>query len=283
MQHSNYRILRQIGQGQFGQVYCAVHRQTGEIVALKELEQQRISTPCFLRELHCLVSLKHPNIISFQALEHNQTGRYLVVDYCEGGNLRQLMELEGQLTQGQSLELIADILLGLEYVHSRHIIHGDLKPENILLNQETTGWVARIADFGTARLNQITEDADIIDCNMGSPAYMAPERFYGQSSYASDLYAVGVMLFELLVGHRPFTGTPKELMFAHLNQPVKVPDTVPFILRSTLLTALQKLPEQRFASAADMLKSVRLAAEVLLITQRYFARDRLSHENLAVN
>lgn len=264
-QRSKYRILGLVGQGQFGRVFCAIHRQTGRLVALKELEHQRFSTHKFLRELRFLLSLQHPNIVSCQALEHTQTGRYLVMDYCEGGTLRNLIQSESQLSLVQSLKLIADVLTGLEHAHNRGIVHCDIKPENILLNLDTTGWVAQISDFGIARLNQELGSCDL--GYTGSPAYMAPERFYAQYSPSSDLYAVGVLLFELVVGHRPFSGLPGELLLAHLNQSIKVPDTVPFLLRSTISTALQKLPARRFASAAEMLRSIQLAAEVYNLSQ----------------
>lgn len=259
---SNYQILKLVGQGQFGQVFCAAHRQTEELVALKYLDK-RLPTRQFLQELNFLVSLQHPNIVNCQALEHSQTGRYLVMDYCDGGSLRDLLESE-PLSLAQSLKLIEDILIGLEYIHSRRIVHCDLKPENILLTLET-GWKARISDFGAARLSQDAEPASLSDT--GSPAYMAPERFYGHYSFASDLYAVGVMLFELVVGDRPFSGTPGEIMYAHLNQPLQIPNTIPFPVRSPISQALQKLPGQRFKSATEMLKAVRLAAAILAATQ----------------
>ncbi|MBW4577292.1 MAG: serine/threonine protein kinase [Aphanothece sp. CMT-3BRIN-NPC111] len=265
IQRSKYRILGLVGQGQFGRVFCAIHRKTGHLVALKELERQRFSTHKFLRELRFLLSLQHPNIVTCQAIEHTLTGRYLEMDYCEGGTLRNLIQSEVPLSLVQSLKLIADVLAGLEHAHSRGIVHCDIKPENILLNLDTTGWIARISDFGIARLSQ--ELGSLALGETGSPAYMAPERFYGQYSPASDLYAVGILLFELIVGRRPFSGSPGELMSAHLNHPVNVPDTVPFLLRSTISTALQKLPARRFASAAEMLASIRVATEVHNLVQ----------------
>ncbi|MUL36858.1 serine/threonine-protein kinase [Gloeocapsopsis dulcis] len=263
LRHSEYHVLGIVGQGQFGRVFCAIHRSTGQLVALKELERQ--STHKFLRELRFLLSLAHPNIITFQALEYTQTKRYLVMDYCEGGTLRSLIQSKIQLSLAERLKLITDVLAGLGHAHSRGIIHRDIKPENILLNLHTTGWIARISDFGIARLSQELYGCALDD--IGSSAYMAPERFYGEYSPASDLYAVGILLFELMVGHRPFSGTPKDLMLAHLNQLIKVPDTIPFLLRSTILTALQKLPARRFTSAAQMLRSIQLAAEVYGLAQ----------------
>ncbi|MCY7392636.1 MAG: serine/threonine protein kinase, partial [Leptolyngbyaceae cyanobacterium CAN_BIN12] len=185
--HSNYRLLGLIGQGQFGRVYCASHRKTGRLVALKELNRDRFSTRNFLRELRFLLSLQHSNIVTCQALEHTATGRYLVMDYCESGTLRSLLSEEIQLQPLQGLSLIAQILAGLDHAHQREIVHCDIKPENILLTATATGWTARITDFGIARLSQELSTDGF--GNTGSPAYMAPERFYGQHSPASDLYA----------------------------------------------------------------------------------------------
>jgi serine/threonine-protein kinase len=258
LKRSKYRLLGLVGQGQFGQVYCASHRKTGRLVALKELNKERFPTHKFLRELRFLLSLQHDNIVTCHALEHTPTGRYLVMDYCEGGTLRGLMEDDIRLHPSQCLKLATDILAGLDHAHHRGIVHCDIKPENILLTLQADGWRARISDFGIARLHQ-----DIISDgsgNTGSPAYMAPERFYGQYSITSDLYAVGVLLFELLVGYRPFSGVPIEMMSAHLNRPVSIPETVPATLQTVILTALQKLPARRFQSATEMLKAVQTAA-----------------------
>jgi serine/threonine protein kinase len=258
LKQSKYRLLGLVGQGQFGRVFCAVHRRTGRLVALKNLEHQRFPTHKFLRELRFLLSLQHENIVTCQALEHTRTGRYLVMDYCEGGTLRNLMSGDSFLNLPQSLKLVADILAGLDHAHSRGIVHCDIKPENILLNLRPSGWTARISDFGIARLNQELVERGM--GNTGSPAYMAPERFYGQYSPASDLYSVGILLFELITGHRPFSGTPAELMSAHLNHPLKLPDSIPPAWQPILVTSLQKLSARRFRSAAEMLSALQIVA-----------------------
>ena len=260
---STYQILNLIGQGQFGRVFRAVHSQTQEIVALKELNQKSISTKLFLREFSFLTGLQHPNIVSCRGLEYSPTGRYLVMDYCRGGNLRELIESENQLDSLESLKLIADILSGLEYAHNYGIVHCDLKPENILLEPQEKGWTARISDFGIARLVGQVNLTNISMGDTGSPAYMAPERFYGGYSYACDLYAIGVILFELLVGERPFSGVFRDLRNSHLNNTITIPNTVPFLVRSTITKSLQKLPQRRYSSASEMLKSIQLAIQVL--------------------
>ncbi|MGI0488354.1 serine/threonine-protein kinase [Pantanalinema rosaneae CENA516] len=269
LKRSKYRLLGLVGQGQFGKVYCAIHRKTGRLVALKDLDRQRFPTHKFLRELRFLLSLQHPNIVTCQALEHTATGRYLVMDYCEGGTLRSLVDEEISLHPQQSLKLVADVLAGLDHAHSRGIVHCDIKPENILLAVQRGGWVARISDFGIARLSQElrSEGAN----NTGSPAYMAPERFYGQYSPASDIYAVGILLFELLAGYRPFSGAPADLMSAHLNQPLKIPPSIPVALQAVIAKALQKLPGRRFRSAAEMLTALQTAA--LESVELYLSQD----------
>lgn len=255
---ANYQILGLVGQGQGGRVFCARRRYTGQLVALKEISQ-RLPTSQFLRELAFIASLQHPHVVAWQGLEQTQSGRYLVMDYCEAGTLRHLIKAEARLSLLQSLELVADVLAGLAYIHARGIFHCDLKPENILLHLTADGWQARVSDFNVAQWQ--AQPGQWPD-HTGTPAYMAPEQFYGELSTAIDLYAVGVILFELLVGERPFQGPPGDLMAAHLSQSPEVPDGLPFLVQSLLSCALQKLPQKRFTSAQTMLQAVQLALQV---------------------
>jgi len=260
---SNYRQLGLIGQGQFGQVFCGIHRQRGTLVALKDLHPQRFPTHKFLRELRILMTLRHPNIVSCQGMEHHEKGRYLVMDYCEGGTLRDLMDNQGRLNLILSLKLISDILAGLTHAHDRDIIHCDLKPENILLNLNKEGWTAQITDFGVARLLREEGGSSSGLGDTGSPAYMAPERYYGKYSPASDLYGVGVILFELLAGNRPFSGLPGEIMAAHISRPVVIPSVIPEVIRPIIKKGMEKLISRRYTSALEMLKDLEKASQIL--------------------
>ena len=247
-----------MGRGQFGRVFFGIHRKTGYLYALKELDHDRFPTHQFLREFRFLVMLQHPNIVTCWACEYVGSHRYLVTDYCEGGTLRQMMERSGAVPVAQGLELVAGILAGLEHAHDQGIIHCDIKPENILINLQGDRLVPRIADFGIARLSQESDGTQTVSSGMsGSPAYMAPERFYGQHSVSADLYAVGVILYELLLGTRPFSGTPGALMSAHLKQSVSLPHHLPESLRGILLRSLAKLSGQRYHTAKEMLLAVR--------------------------
>lgn len=259
---SNYKILDLVGQGQFGRVFAAVELKSGALVALKELKTKQLSTSSFLRELTFLVTLDHFNLVTCKALEHGQNQRYIVMDYCEGGTLRSFLNNSPGITLNQSLKLVIDILSGLKFAHEKGIIHRDVKPENILLKTSDRFYTAHIADFGIAKLKQEIDSPNILG-NTGSPAYMAPEQFYGEYSYNCDLYGVGIILYELVTGNRPFSGMPKELVAAHLSQPVTISSDIPLLLRLAIAKALEKLPSRRYQTAAQMLESLELVQAIL--------------------
>lgn len=261
----DYRLLGLVGQGQFAQVYCAIHRRTGKLVAIK---QTRHASEQASQEPFVLHGLDHPNVMGCQAIRQVDDGYQFVLDYCEGGTLRSHLDTAGPLPLSEAKSLLRDILEGLAYIHHHQIIHGDLKPENILLTHAPAGTIpvgkvltARIGDLGSARFVELPNRS----CReIGSPTYAAPERFDGRSSFSSDLYAVGVMLYELLLGNRPFSGTPEALCHAHQTQPIPLPDTLSQPAMQLLLTALQKQPQKRFPSASAMLAAIQQVSAVYL-------------------
>uniref|UniRef100_A0A7C3ZPU8 Serine/threonine protein kinase n=1 Tax=Planktothricoides sp. SpSt-374 TaxID=2282167 RepID=A0A7C3ZPU8_9CYAN len=260
---SKYRILKLVGQGQFGRVFCAVERQTGQLVALKELTHRRLSTSKFLRELGTLLTLQHQNIVKAFALEQTPNARYLVMDYCAGGTLRDLLEQKNALNLGEALLLMRLVLAGLDTAHRQGIIHCDIKPENILLTLRNGSWWPELSDFGIARrLSELQQDQKVQGSGQGSieavgaPAYTPPEGFYGIYSQAADIYAMGIVMFEMLLGHRPFSGVPQHLMWAHLNQRIEWPAHLPPQLQEILQKALAKLPGRRYSKAAQMAAAI---------------------------
>jgi len=262
MRRSKYRILGWVGQGQYGKVYCGSDRKTGQLVALKELSHQRSPTSQFLQELWYIISLQHPNIAACLGLEHIETGRYLVMDYCEGGTLRSGIEGDRSLGLLESVQIITDVLKGLDYAHQRGVVHCDIKPENILLSARGDRWQPKLTDFGIARRLPYVGDGNRPVSNQptgGSPAYMAPERFYGLYSPQSDIYAVGVVLYELLVGDRPFHGIFNELMWAHMNHRIDLPAFLPESLQKPIKKSLEKLPARRFPTAGAMAEALTAA------------------------
>ncbi|EDX86554.1 protein kinase domain [Synechococcus sp. PCC 7335] len=246
-------MLGIVGQGQFAQVYCAVYRRTGRLVAIKQVRHAKEK---FSQEAAIHKRLDHPNIVKC----HTASSQRLILDYSESGTLRSQLATTfsplltpGYLSFSIIKTIIADILQGLDYLHHHGIVHSDLKPENILLTRASPSrLVATISDFGCAHFldqpNQSTTD-------IGSPFYAAPERFDGHSSIASDLYSVGVMLYELLVGDRPFSGTPQQLYQAHHAHSLSFPATLSASAQQLLLTALHKEPKHRFSSAIEMLSA----------------------------
>lgn len=247
----DYRILGVAGRGQYGRVLCAYEQGTGKLVALKELDKYRFPTHKLLRELRFMIDLQHPHIVQCYTLLHAGGYRYLVMEYCAGGTLRDLMNFSSWLSAPQKLGLVIDVLEGLGHAHRLGIIHCDIKPENILLKLSATGWQIKISDFGIAHLAQELDQHQ--GNRTGSPAYMAPERFYGQFSPSSDLYAVGIILYELFTQERPFQGTVEELMTAHLNHRPPNLTRLPLALQEVLNKVLAKLPAQRFGSAQEMI------------------------------
>jgi serine/threonine protein kinase len=226
------------------------------MVALKEVDSLRLTTQSFLRELRFLAMSQHPSIVTWRTCEHFQEGRYIVMDYCEGGTLRGLMAQQ-ILKLPCALGLVRDILAGLDHIHQHGLIHCDLKPENILLRCHGQGWHAHLSDFGIARLLKETlVNVETLDTMAGSPAYMAPERFDGELRVESDLYSVGIILHELLLGYRPFSGTPAALIDAHRHQPLQLPLDLPVALGSILQLALHKAPDRRFRSAQQMQQAI---------------------------
>ena len=292
-QLADYRLLALVGQGQFAQVYCAAKRSTRRLVEIKKIRHARIQPS---QEQAILGQLKHPNIVGIQATVETSSGYSLVLEYCEAGTLRSHLNATltplNRLSLSETKSIIGDILSGLDHIHQKGIIHGDLKPENILLTYDSkalkrSGQLqAKISDFGSAQFifnvqadsserNTHVVDTRIADTRqgknnqeIGSPTYAAPERFNGVSSPVSDLYAVGVMLYELLLGDRPFSGAPEALRQAHQTQPISLPATLTSSTRQLLSTALHKDPRQRFQTASDMQQQLNQLSAIFLPPQK---------------
>ncbi len=282
-----YTDIACIGRGQSSRVYRATDRSTRQVVALKALDRS-MPTAMFLQELSALLRLRHPNVISCWGIEYGPRDRYLVMDYCAGGSLRE--RLVEPIAPGLALAWVDDILRGLAEIHRQGFLHCDIKPDNVLLTGLATGEeqgdlnprsIAKISDFGLVRgLGQGHFE-------LGSPAYMAPERFDGVVSPATDLYAVGILLFELLSGDRPFHGSPAELRLAHrqalipavesrccsLPERDSPPSMTAMIPQGTqvippaewnriLQIALHKRPGDRFVSAEDFRSALESVASL---------------------
>ena len=217
-----YELRGLSGSGASALVYKAVHKASGEEVAIKEFPGGSAPFSSVLQELSFLFSTEHPHLVSCRNLIYGGYGKsYLVMEYARGGSLRDLLLREGSLSADESLLAVEQVLEGLAYLHSRGITHCDLKPENILCfpSEEPAAQAGlndtrlKIADFGVS----VWAWKQGRGPSLGSPVYMAPEQFYDQVRPASDLYSVGAILFELASGQFLFDGDPSQLFTQHLK------------------------------------------------------------------
>jgi tRNA A-37 threonylcarbamoyl transferase component Bud32 len=253
-----YEILRQIGQGGMATVYLARQSGLDREVALKELDRfgaadQKVFTSRFVREAKLAGSLGHPNIVTVLDYFEHEGRPYIAMEHLEGGSLREYL---GDLSTTQVMGVLEGLLAGLIHAESRGIAHRDIKPENILVTAE--GQV-KLTDFGIARAYDAALGGSLLTVagtTVGTPRYMAPEQATGQQlSAATDLYAVGVVAYEMLVGQVPFDSDESALaiVWQHVNDPVPDPrvarpDLDPRLCR-WLEELLAKDPADRPASA----------------------------------
>ncbi|MCL6629381.1 MAG: protein kinase [Armatimonadetes bacterium] len=253
-----YRIVREIGRSN-DVVYEALDITINRRIALKELllppnlnaVQRRERVERFYREARAAGSLSHPNIVTiYEAGEFN--GRHFIaMEYLEGQSLRTILDIEGTLPPERVVEIAKQVCDALAYAHSKGVIHRDIKPDNI--HVLPGGRSIKITDFGIARIMEepgITADGQVF----GTPSYMSPEQIAGKPLDArTDIFSLGVMLYEMLTGRKPFTGdTVVTITYNIMNQDVAYPPTIPMHFERVLRRCLAKDPNLRYPSAADV-------------------------------
>ncbi len=270
----NYRVTAKVGQGGMGTVYRAVHPGIGSRVAVKVLSQECASSPAlverFFAEARAVNLIRHENIVSVLDLAALPDGRpYIVMELLEGCSLAELIA-QGQLPLGSVVTMLTELLAGLSAAHSKGIVHRDLKPDNLFL---TRAGRLKILDFGIAKLRPELggiSDATRTGSLMGTPFYMSPEQAAGMPvDPRSDLYSVGVILFEAVTGERPFeVNSLYELLKAHVELMPPAPSAlrydVPQALEQVLLLALQKDANYRYQTCEDFSAALAHAAHTLL-------------------
>ncbi|MEM6961870.1 MAG: serine/threonine-protein kinase [Myxococcota bacterium] len=248
-----YEVERLIGRGASARVYRAVDRSSGRLVALKEYMRDEARGSGFLRELGVLFEMKHPHILECYDVFIDGMSRFLVYELMDSGSLRDLLLQDQSVVE--SIELLLQAGEGVAFAHARGLIHRDLKPENILLNRREHGLTAKVGDFGVSVLGTAGGNYSAV----GSPAYMAPEQFYDRYDHRVDIYALGIMLFELLSGARPFVGNQKQLLHQHLHSVPKLPGWIPEELTKVVMGSIAKSPDERFATAESWVAALREA------------------------
>ncbi|XP_062209670.1 serine/threonine-protein kinase ATG1a-like isoform X2 [Phragmites australis] len=203
-----YEMQRMVGKGSFAEVFLAAHRRTGAPVAVKAIDRELVDKRVhdgILQEREILNSFDHPNIL--RLLDTIDTGKVLnlVLEYCDGGDLDSFLNKHGRLPEATAKDLMRQLAEGLKVLRGRNIVHRDLKPQNLLLSTNGDAIILKIGDFGFAR-SLMHENLAATIC--GSPLYMAPEIWQGKDYDAkSDLWSVGVILFQLVTGKLPFSGS----------------------------------------------------------------------------
>ncbi|GMV99450.1 MAG: hypothetical protein AMXMBFR84_05890 [Candidatus Hydrogenedentota bacterium] len=267
-----YRIVKALGAGGMGEVFLAEDQTLNRPVALKTIRQDLCTNEQIRKriERECLLHAKvgaHPNIVTlYDKLEEN--GRIqLVMEFVTGETLQSMLEAnmsrDTPFTWDQAQAIVTQCLDALSRIHANGIIHRDIKPSNILISHQDGHLQAKLMDFGIARVDDTSDDSmtKLTSTNAvspGTPMYMAPEqidsRTYGAVGQSTDIYAMGIVLYQCLNGYPPYTGTLTEILNGHLNAPVPPfasPRTVmmPAQLPSVLSKSLAKLPQDRFESA----------------------------------
>ncbi|RJR36517.1 MAG: serine/threonine protein kinase [Deltaproteobacteria bacterium] len=264
----NYQIKEKIGWGGMGVVYIAEDLALGRLVALKFLApyllQDQEIMERFRAEARSQARLVHPNITMVYAFQEAEDQAFLVLEYVDGETLEARLKRQGRLTVSEALAIFRPVLQAVEYAHSRGIIHRDLKSGNIGI---TTEGNVKVMDFGIALNIQESSRLTKTGQMLGSPHYMAPEQILGnQSNQRSDIYSLGITLFEMLTGKVPFDGTTDyQIRMAQINEPPPSPRSLGFTdispaLEEILLKALAKDPNNRFADAREFLQALDAAA-----------------------
>ena len=247
-----YEIISVIGKGTFGRVYLGYDRGMGRYVAIKELpysasksspEEWRKYQMRFRREVHAVSQFSHPNVVSAYALESDaQDNIYLVLEYVDGGSLKQLLEAKGRLNIEQAIRIAIDLCNAVEAIYQRDIVHRDIKPSNILLTREGR---AKLTDFGVAQVGHETRRTQEAVGHPGTPAYKSPEQATttGYLDQRSDLYSLGLVLYEMLTGH----------LYVHSRLSPRYHNRdIPEALNAIVMKALEEKPENRYQTAAEM-------------------------------
>ncbi len=254
-----YAIERELGQGGMATVYLAHDLKHDRKVALKVLHPELAATlgpERFQREIRTTARLQHPHILP--VLDSGETAGQLwyTMPFVRGESLRDRLQREGQLPVDVAVDLACQVALALDYAHREGVVHRDLKPENILLSDGQ----ALVADFGIAKALSAAGEAQLTETGLavGTPAYMSPEQAGGgQVDGRSDVYALGCVVYEMLAGEPPFSGsTPQAMIAKRVLEPVPhvrtLRDSVSVPMEQALLRALAKTPADRFATAGEL-------------------------------
>jgi serine/threonine-protein kinase len=247
-----YRILSPLGSGGFGSVFLAEDIWIRKKVAIKVPHKQNLDFTEMLKEPRLLASMNHPNIVTVLTAEKQDSVFFIVMEYVPGQTLEQIILREGALDVSRALDFTCQICNAVDHAHRVGVLHRDLRPGNMLVSE---AGMLKVTDFGTSRFLEIAAHGTTV---IGSPPYMAPEQFYGKAVFASDVYSVGVTMYQMLTGELPYdTPAPADierLIRGELVTPPRVKNSkIPKAINDIVLKALAADVSRRYQRATDLL------------------------------
>jgi serine/threonine-protein kinase len=271
-----YRIDGVLGKGAMGVVYKAFDPGIERVVAVKTVRKDLVDPDLavqvmarFQNEAKAAGRLLHPNIVSVYEYGEDELNAFIAMEFVEGTGLREYLNRKASFDVGQIVAIMSQLLLALDFAHERGVVHRDVKPANLIL---TSGGALKVADFGIARID--TSNLTNAGMVMGTPSYMSPEQCQGKEvDKRSDLFSAGVVLYELLTGEKPFTGSIEAIAFKICYEEPKPPSELSKLpvspaLDAIVLTAVTKDPAARFQNAKAFNRALRLALDPQLNVKR---------------
>jgi Flp pilus assembly protein TadD/tRNA A-37 threonylcarbamoyl transferase component Bud32 len=269
-----YKIVEEVGRGGFADVYKAVDTTLDRTVALKFLEPRLLREPTFVkrfqREAKLAANLKHPNIVIIHEFAWEASTVYMAMEFLEGRTLKEVIREEGPLPPSRIVKMVGQIASALDYAHERGLVHRDIKPSNIMVGADDQ---VTVMDFGIAKAatqTALTTTGKIF----GTPEYMSPEQAEGveEPDARSDVYSLGVVVYEMFTGEVPFSGTtPLSVMRGHADKPPPLPSEIsPAVspaVEAVLLKALAKKREARYQSAGEMAVALQRAVSGAVVEE----------------
>ena len=250
-----YRILEPLGSGGFGTVYLAEDTWIDKRVALKVPHRQGLDFGELLREPRLLASLSHPNIVTVITAEKQDNVFFIVMEYVQGDTLENLIAAKGGLDLATALDYTCQICNAVDHAHKQGVLHRDLRPANVFVNDKG---LLKVGDFGTSRILEVAAHGTTV---IGSPPYMAPEQFEGRAVFASDLYSLGVTMYQMLTGGLPYdTPAPSDLdrlRRGELAAPLRSRNaSVPHVIEAIVMRAMAPDVASRYQRAEDLLNDL---------------------------
>jgi len=256
-----YKILATIGSGGFGTVYLADDTWIDKKVALKVPHKQGVDFGELLREPRLLASLNHPNIVAILTAEKQDNVFFIVMEFVPGETLESIIARQGALDLARALDYTCQISNAVDHAHRHGVLHRDLRPSNVLVAESG---LLKVADFGTSRFLEIAAHGTTV---IGSPPYMAPEQFHGKAVFASDVYSLGVTMYQILTGGLPYdTPSPADLDRLMKGERVTAPrlrnPKIPKAISDIVMKAMAPQIHDRYQRASELLDDV-IAARAL--------------------